>query len=125
MDWKEKRKKMDDELKSKVVPFLRAKSFKGSLPHFKRKFSNKIDILGFQFSQWGPQFYIEIATAPADGITLLNGNHFPADKIKYYQCNKRTRIGDQPFDFENENFEEVADRVLKFLREAEEWWSKN
>ena len=122
MTWKERRKAMDEVLKSKVVPELRKMGFKGSLPHFKRTQNGLIQILGFQFSQWGPQFYICIAAAPAEGVTMLNGKHYPGDKIKYYQCNAQSRIGQNPFDFEKNDPGLVAEKVLASLPEGELWW---
>lgn len=123
MEWREHRKLMDDALKSIVVPYLRAQGFKGSLPHFRKRGEQQIDVLGFQFSQWGPQFYVEIAVCPPEGMTCSNGSHYPAGSIKYYQCNKRVRIGENPFDFENGQYEEVACKVIECLKEAEEWWA--
>ena len=86
MDWKEKRKQIDKELKAKVVPILRQKGFKGTYPHFRRITEKKIDILAFQFSQWGPQFYVEIAVAPSNGVNLLDGKHIPPDIVKHNHC---------------------------------------
>jgi hypothetical protein len=121
MDWKNKRKSMDQSLKLKIVPILRNLGFKGSYPHFRRRDALKIDVLGFQFSQWGPQFYIEIAVCPLSGTTFGTA-HYPPDTIKHYQCEKRMRIGDLPFDFENADCELVATRTLSFLDNAEKWW---
>jgi hypothetical protein len=125
MDWKEKRKQIDKELKTKVVPILRQKGFTGTYPHFRRITEKKIDVLAFQFSQWGPQFYVEIAVASSKGVTLLDGKHFPPDIIKHNHCGQRARIGDNPFDFENEQFDLVVDKVITSLTEGEEWWIRN
>ncbi len=125
MEWKDKRKEIDKELKSTVVPVLRHMGFIGTYPHFRRKTEEKIDILAFQFSQWGPQFYVEIAIAPKGGVTLLDGQHFPPDTIKHNHCGLRTRIGHNPFDFENEGFKEIAIKVIESLTEGEDWWIMN
>ena len=124
MTWKELRKNMDVALKDKVVPLLRKTGFKGSFPHFRRISDKKIDVLGFQFSQWGPQFYIEIAVCPTEGETLLDGRHFPPEKIKHYQCGKRIRVGAQPFDFERDDFIKVAEEAALCLEDAELWWAE-
>ncbi len=123
MEWNEKRKEMDDVIKSLIVPTLRAKGFKGSYPHLRRQDNNKIDVIGFQFSQWGPQLYVEIGSCPTSGMTFQDGSHYPAEKIKYYQCGKRTRIGEQPFDFETNDCKEIASKVLEALTEADKWWA--
>jgi len=125
MEWKEKRKLIDKELKAKVVPILKQKGFKGTYPHFRRITEKKIDILAFLFGQWGPQFYVEIAVAPSKGVTLLNRKHFPPEIVKHNHCGHRRRIGDNPFDFENEQFDVVADKVIASSNEGEEWWIKN
>ncbi len=122
MNWKEIRKEMDAALKAEVVPLLRAIDFKGSYPHFRRTAMDRIDVIGFQFSQWGPQLYVEVAVAPLDGVTLSDGKHFPPEKIKYYQCWPRRRVGENPFDFGNGDIEEAARRVKGALPEAEDWW---
>jgi Domain of unknown function (DUF4304) len=122
MEWKEQRKEMDDAIKGLIIPVLREKGFKGSYPHLRRPNNNKIDVIGFQFSQWGPQLYVEIGTCPASGMTFLDGSHYPPEKIKYYQCGKRIRIGDQPFDFENNDCKEITSKMLAALSEADNWW---
>lgn len=122
MNWKEVRKRMDAALKAEVVPLLKSMNFKGSYPHFRRTDSDRIDVIGFQFSQWGPQFYVEVAVAPLDGVTLSDGRHFPPEKVKYYQCWPRHRVGENPFNFENGNIEDAARRVKDALSEAEDWW---
>ena len=73
----------------------------------------------------GDRNYIEIAVAPSTGVTLLDGKHFPPDKIKHNHCGVRARIGDDPFDFENEQFDVVAEKVITSLAEGEQWWRKN
>lgn len=116
---------MDEVMKLKVIPVLRASGFKGSYPNLKRIKEDQIDLIGFQFSQWGPQLYINIAIAPKEGITLLNGKHFPPDKLKYYHSGKRTRLGESHFDFEDESFEEIANQIILCLPKGELWWSEN
>jgi hypothetical protein len=120
--WRDLRALMDASLKEVVTPVLRGKGFKGSLPHFRRPREGKVDVLGFQFSQFGPQFYMEIGICPEGGITLPDGSHVTSNKVKYYQCEKRRRIGLQPFNFEKGQFEFVACSVVQYLQQAEKWW---
>ena len=107
-------------MKSIVVPYLRSKGFKGSFPHFRRQGELKVDVLGFQFSQFGAGFYFEIDACPLEGITRSDGIHRSAASIKYYQCHKRARIGEDPFNFENGGDEDIAFKVVEYLKEAEE-----
>ncbi len=124
MEWKEKRSEMDKEIKANIVPILKEKGFKGSYPHYQRKLEKYIQVLGFQFSQFGPSFYIEIGTTSYDGVTIYGGRHIPADKVKYYQAKNRKRIGEQPFDFENEDFSRVIQSITKSIPEIDSWWKK-
>jgi hypothetical protein len=45
MDRKDKRQKIDQALKEIEVPFLREKGFKGSMPHFRRQQSDRINLM--------------------------------------------------------------------------------
>jgi hypothetical protein len=71
----------------------------------------------------GPQFYTEIGTCALEGQTILDGSFYPAKTIKFYQCKKRVRIGEQPFDFENEIFEKISDQAVACLKDAYNWWN--
>lgn len=114
---------MDAALKRHVVPLLRKLGFKGSYPHFRRILNERVDTVGFQFSQWGPQFYVEIGVADPNGYTLLDGTHFPPSTLKYYQCPVRVRIGGFPFDFEELPADTVAVAVRKSIDVARSDWA--
>jgi hypothetical protein len=45
------RQLMDEALKAHVVPALRERGFKGSLPHFRRLRSDRVDLLTVQFDK--------------------------------------------------------------------------
>jgi hypothetical protein len=121
-DWKLKRKTMDSALKSGAVMLLRELGFKGTYPHFRRILAERVDTIGFQFSQWGPQLYVELGVADPDGRTLLDGTRLPPETLKYYECPARKRIGENPFDFEVETTELVADRVRASIDAAHSEW---
>ena len=121
-DWKTKRQQMDAALKCHAVPLLRNLGFKGSYPHFRRILNERVDTIGFQFSQWGPQFYVEIGVADPNGYTLLDGIHFPPSTLKYYQCPVRVRIGDLPFDFEELPVDSVAEAARNSINAARSDW---
>jgi hypothetical protein len=125
MEWKALRDSVDKELRLKFVPELRSRGFKGSYPHFRRFRDDAIDILGIQFSQWAPQFYIEIAISPKGGITLSDGTHYPPKSVKHYHTGKRMRIGKVPFDYEHESSDRIAEQAVNSLNEGEQWWKAN
>ncbi|XZE35646.1 DUF4304 domain-containing protein [Pirellulaceae bacterium SH501] len=121
-DWAEKRKLMNASLKGIVVPELRSRGFKGSYPHFRRIVDDHVRVIGFQFSQWGPQFYIELGVCGLDGTTI-GTNHYPPEKIKHYQVYARRRIGALPFDCEDANTDAIAGFVLAVLKDCENDWN--
>ena len=120
-NWKAKRERMDAALKLRAVPLLRQMGFKGTFPHFRRVLTNRVDAIGFQFSQWGPQFYIELGVSALDG-TLRDRTQLSAKSLKYYQCVKRKRIGELPFDFESKGSDSVAEQAYVAIADAKEEW---
>ena len=123
-DWAEKRKLMNGALKKIAIPVLRSQGFKGSLPHFRSVMDDHIRVIGIQFSQWGPQFYIELGVCGLEGTTF-GANHYPPEKIKYYQAHARRRIGASPFDFEDTDTELIAGAVSILLKDCEKEWNRS
>ena len=113
---------MDSALKSEFVPLLRERGFKGSYPHLRRIGEKKVDIIGVQFSQWGEQFYLEIAVGPTEGITLATGKHIEPKKLKHYDTLERIRIGDNPYDYSEMEPIEVVKKVNERIDEIESWF---
>jgi hypothetical protein len=126
LSWAEKRKNMDFELKQVVVPVLRAAGFQGSFPHFRRVRDEVVDVLGFQFSQYGPQFYVEAGRATLDRIQPSTGYEVDPKKIKHHHVARRVRLGPQPpvFDFETTSPTVIANAVLQYLPDAERYWTE-
>lgn len=120
-DWAKKRSSMDAALKRLAVPLLRSQGFKGSFPHFRMAVEDHIRVIGFQFSQWGPQFYIELGVCGLDGATF-GTVHYDAEKIKYYQTHFRQRIGDNPFDYGNADPNVIADDACTAIKNSSEAW---
>jgi hypothetical protein len=54
------REAMNAALNKLVVPTLRAKGFKGSLPHFRRVGNGATEVLTFQFDRHGGGFVMQI-----------------------------------------------------------------
>jgi hypothetical protein len=84
---------MNEALKQIVVPELRKRGYKGSLPHF-RRIRDKVDIVTFQFDKWGGGFVIETAKGEKEGLVTSWGKHIPADKLTTWDFNfdERRRI---------------------------------
>ena len=129
------KEQMITALRDSVVPTLRALSFSGSFPHFRRIRDNQIDLLTFQFNRHGGSFVVEIAACDVDGFTTAWGEKIPANKVSAHDLhpNKRIRLGsrttgktDSWFSYEPfqpEIYQAVAANLLSLIRsEAEEFW---
>jgi hypothetical protein len=78
----------------------------------------------FQFSMWSACLYIEISKCSSEGYIDSSGQHIQSNKVKVYQIGggspfNRTRIGDDSFEFDEGNSEEVSRKVLTSLGESE------
>jgi len=130
---------MDAALSDLVVPVLREKGFKGSLPHFRRARPGVVDLLTFQFDKWGGGFVIEISRCSDKGVTTHSGEQIPPNKVTAWDLHpdKRQRI--QPregsgtedwFRFDGSfpprafRAKRAAKQVLECLPRAEEWWAR-
>jgi hypothetical protein len=130
------RDSMIKALQAIVVPKLREQGFKGSFPHFRRPGEQKVDLLTFQFDNWGGGFVIEISRCPPEGITTSYGKYILPNKVTAWNTPSDQRHRLQPrrssstsdwFRYDHPTgsedvFENTARQVLPFLREAEEWW---
>lgn len=88
----ETRKKMDDALKTIVVPKLRELGFKGSLPHFRRILDSEVHLITFQFDKYGGGFVIELAKTKNKEFQTYWGKKIKPNKFTAYDINNRTRI---------------------------------
>lgn len=121
----EARDKMIVALKEIVVPTLRDMGFRGSFPHFRRLRDEKIDLLTFQFSQWGGSFVVEIAHCPAVGYTLHTSETIAPDNVRVHHQHYRSRLrlGVRPppnnrdhwFKFEPDSSSIYSDTALEVL----------
>src|SRR5258705_11517156 len=82
--WGQSSDEMRSALRDTVVPELRARGFKGSFPHFSRRNPERIDLLTFQFSQFGPNLYIEVGSCPPAGVTGPAGSRVPPTKVRVH-----------------------------------------
>jgi len=136
MDRKDKRQEIDKALKEIVVPFLREKGFKGSMPHFRRQQSDRINLLTFQHSLYDTKFVIEIANCPVDGVTTSWKKQIPKNKVTAHDLGFRMRLGSEKhnsdywFDYGKKSlfsntFNKIAKEIIELWNEAENWWSKD
>lgn len=135
---------MTDALKAIFVPALRARGFKGSLPHFYRAGKDRTDFLTVQFHSAGGSFVVEIAACGPNGIESGHGEHLPVSKLNVQYFGRRLRLGsdqaagieDHWFEFAPRNYdppqpihparhyEQVASTLVQLLdSQAEDWWS--
>lgn len=133
--------RMRAALKEVVVPALRTRGFRGSFPHFRREHSDRIDLLMFQFSQWGPAFYVELGSCPPNGRRHENPKYdAPPDRVRVFHLapHERHRLGavpplrDHAFDFGPDqqplNAADIcmqrAQEIIALLdQQAEGWWA--
>ena len=124
---------MNAALKEKFVPVLRAREFKGSLPHFRRILSDRVDLLTVQFDRHGGGFVVEISRCEPSGVTTAWGKHIPAVKATAHDLHpdRRHRLGSpRPgtdgrwFRFDDgTSAASVANSLLSHIEEAEKWWA--
>jgi hypothetical protein len=121
-------------LKEITIPLLKEKGFKGSFPHFSKKTPTKIDLLSFQFSQFGGRFVVEIACCPLEGWKLYSGEIIPPNKVRPSYITNSIRLGsnrenkDYWFIYEEQPtsiFTQKANEVnYHIINQAELFWSQ-
>jgi len=80
---------MRESLKNLLIPVLRERGFKGSLPHFRRAKNDQTDLLTVQFDGHRGGFVVEIAKCPPEGFTTHWGKHIPPNRVTAWDLNKR------------------------------------
>ena len=136
MERKELRNKIDNALKEILIPFIREKGFKGSLPHFRRQQSDRINLLTFQHSLYDTKFVIELANCPPNGITTHWGKEIAKNKVTAHDMGNRTRLGSEKhnidywFDYGKktlltDNYKKIAYEIIELWSDAEKWWKEN
>lgn len=125
------REAMDTALKEAVIPELRRRGFKGSLPHFRRQAHQVVELVTFQFDKWGGGFVIEIARASSGGFVTTWGKEIPPNKVTTWDLPSSWRHRIKPrqgsgtdawFRFEGGRSELAAKEVMGQLVEIEEWF---
>ncbi len=123
---------MKDALREHFVPQLRARGFKGSLPHFRRAASTGIDLLTIQFDRWGGGFVIEIGRCGPTGVILGWGKAVPPNKVTTHDLhpNLSHRLGAPTMGEDGKwlRYDNgtppaiVAQEAAAMLFEADGWW---
>ena len=126
-------------LKARTVPVLRTSGFKGTFPHFHRDKAGHVDLLTFQFSQYGGRFVAEIAYATScrdnlpeslrDTLTAKLRSFFAGDRLRLGRegTSDRWFIFDQPMAQHGEIAKSpdalalLAGHLIQ--TEGEEWWA--
>ena len=142
----EERKEMDRALKEALIPELRNRGFKGSMPHFRRILKDRVDYLTIQFNSAGGGFVVEIAKSGPNGIESGFGSELSVQKLNVQYFGNRLRLGSKPeegirdhwFEFGRKSYEGpgpiqpyehylgVAKSVVPFLdAQAEAWWNND
>src|SRR5438045_731430 len=124
---------MDAALKEKVVPVLRARGFKGSLPHFRRILGNRVDLLTVQFDRHGGGLVVEMSRCDPNGCTTAWGEHIRAAKATAHDLHRdeRHRLGSPRSGIDGRwcrfgqgsSGAAAAKSVLRNIEEAEKWWA--
>lgn len=124
---------MKAALRTHFVPQLRARGFKGSLPHFRRMGPTGIDLLTVQFDKWGGGFVVEIGRCGPTGFTMSWGAVIAANKVTTHHLDwsMRHRVGAPGPDDDGRWFRyddgtpvaEVAREAAGMLTDADRWWS--
>ncbi len=127
------REAMNAALRDRLVPVLRARGFRGSLPHYRRIRATAIDLLTVQFDKWGGGFVVELGRCGPGGFTTAWGKEIPPGQVTAHDLNPsdRHRLGSPApgtdgrwFRFDDgTSVEAAADAVVAMLDEAESWWA--
>ena len=127
-----KRNDMVAALQGVFVPALRERDFKGSLPHFRRIRSDRIDLLTVQFDSHGGGFIVEVAKCDPTGLTTVWGKQIPPDRVSAWDLHpsQRHRLGSPGpgrdgrwFRFDDGTRPNTAAKAaVGYLREADRWW---
>ena len=123
---------MNAALRARLVPALRSRGFRGSLPHFRRILANRIDLLTVQFDKWGGGFVLEISRCVPQGVTTYWGKEIPPGKVTVHDVHpdQRHRLGSSAPGEDGRWFryddgtpaETVAAAASAALTEADQWW---
>ena len=125
---------MNSVLRARVIPALRERGFRGSMPHFRCVVGDTLRLLTFQFRSSGGSFVVELGRCPAGDFTTSYGAVVPQSKMNVTYLSPRSRFrlgapdlpGDYWFDFggRDDGCELSATELLAFLdSDGDRLWS--
>jgi len=92
------RRAMERTLKQVISAHLRPQGFTGTFPHLRRRLTDRIDLITFQFNRHGGSFVVELATCSPDGIITSWGKHISPGRVTAHDIpSGRVRIGGEQF----------------------------
>ncbi|MFK8010359.1 MAG: DUF4304 domain-containing protein [Saprospiraceae bacterium] len=133
---REKKQKIMEVIKKRILPYFRGKGFKGSFPNLRRLKNNQLNLLSFQFHRFGSSFTIEIGNCSYQGIKTKMYT-LPPEKCKPSNTGKRSiRVGrlihgnDYWYVYESgsENpdiYNSIAKEIIESWEAMENWWKEN
>lgn len=125
------REEIEVILKRDIVPALRSRGFKGSMPHFRRMGPMQIDLLTFQFDRYGGGFVIEISKCAPTGVITPWGQPIAPSKVTAYDLHPAERLRLKPkegsgtdawFRYDDGKFDACVAQVIKVFPQADEYW---
>ena len=141
----DERKEMERALKEVVIPELRRRGFKGSMPHFRRVRPDRVNFLTFQFYSAGGSFVVVIASCGPNGVEDQFFSHIPIEKLTAHDCHGPRRLGSRPEEHKSDHwfhygprsydsprppkpyshYLDIANSIVQLLdSQAEKWWSE-
>ena len=111
---------------------LKSSGFTGSLPHFRRRTTARVDLLTFQFDRNGGGLLVEAAWCGPDGVVTSWGEAIPAAKVTAHDLHPSLRLRvkaaegsgtDAWFRYDQGQTKNCAQHVLAALPRAEQWWA--
>ena len=132
----ERRRELQEMLKTLSVPLLRELGFKGSFPHFYRPVGEHVDLLMFQFRLDGSSFIVEISYADPERKNVYFRPETPLKRLQVPSTTQRHRLGQRsggdgtwfelehgPLMTQSRHFKKIALKVNDLIvREAQPWW---
>ncbi len=134
------RKKMETELKTRCISFLREHGFKGSFPNMYRESSGFVSLINFQFYSAGGSFCVNLSYAEPSRENVYFKKDTDVKKLRVSQTTEQVRLGsdnlkgDMWFSFGKTSYDEyrgepipvdeLTQRINNLISEqAEPWWS--
>ena len=130
---------MNQAIKEDIIPELRLKGFKGSLPHYRRITEKYIHLITFQFDRNGGGFVIEIAQTFNKPFETHWGKIIEVNKLTTHDLTERIRIHpkgclensltedwfryDKKYFFQKDIYRRITKQVLEQMSIIDDYWN--